>query len=110
MGKTVPYIKEWMNESIPYGKFASMDGVGKITYEDEVNLDCYVHGMLTKVVNDKGEEIVSMEQVYLDGSDDTAAAVDFGDRFKLHGRYKQVKSIDRFYDEDGDLDLVVIYL
>lgn len=114
MGKTIGYFREWLTKPIPYKKKLSMDGVGKITYASEVNLDCYVHGMLTKVVNDKAEEVVSTEQIYLDGENETVQDIDFGDVFDrgtiVKSKWRPVKSIDRFYDEDGILDLVVIYL
>ena len=110
MGNTGQYFEDWMTRSIPYGKKLSVSGVGQITYASDINLDCYTHGMLTKVTNDKGEEVVSTEQIYFVDISATVLAIDFGDRFKLHGKYRPVKSIDKFYDEDGVLDLVVIYL
>ena len=113
MGKTIAYFKEWM-ASISYGKKLSMDGVGKITYASDIDLDCYIQGTLTKVVNDKGEEVVSTEQIYLDGENATVIAIDFGDRFNtgtiIKPKYRPIKSIGKFYDEDGVMDLVVIYL
>jgi len=109
MGNTMPYFTEWLT-TINYGKALSMDGVGKVTYASDVELDCYTHGTVVTVTNDKGEEVISNQQIYLDGSNETVAAIDFGDRFYLDGRYRKVKSIDKFYDEDSDLDLVVVYL
>jgi hypothetical protein len=112
MGKTLPYFEEWLTQTVNYKAKVSMDGTGQVTYaSDPTELDCYIHGTRTRVVNDKGEEVVSNQQIYLDGSNDTEASVDFGDVFSINSdRYRQILAIDKFYDEDGDLDLVVIYL
>lgn len=111
MTTTISYFREWLEkQSILYGKKISVDGVGKTTYEDDVELDCYIHGNLTKVINDKGEEVVSSEQIYLDGEDAVVAVINFGDRFKIGENYRPIKSIAKFYNEEGVLDLVVIYL
>ena len=112
MGKTLAYFREWLTKSVIYEQKLSMNGVGQITYasDPEVTLDCYIHGTIQEVTNDKGEEVISNQQLYLDGADSTVSTIDFGDRFKIDGRYRKILSIDKFYDEDGDLDLVVIYL
>lgn len=110
MGNTGQYFEDWMTQSIPYGKKLSMSGVGQIAYASDVDLDCYTHGTLINVVNDKGEEVVSTEQIYFVDISATILAIDFGDRFKKGKYYRPIKSIDKFYDEDGVLDLVVIYL
>ena len=115
MGKTIDYFTDWLTQTVNYGKQLSMDGVGQITYASDVELDCYTHGTVVEVVNDKGEKVLSNQQIYLNGENAVEAAIDFGDRFKIDpdnedSRYRPVKSIDKFYDEDGVLDLVVVYL
>ena len=110
MGKTTDYFSDWMNDSVSYKKKLSMDGFGQVTFDDAEDLDCYIHGTITEVVNDKNEMVLSRQQIYFNGSNATEAAVDFGDVFKIDSDYRPVKSIDKFYDEDGDLDLVVVFL
>ena len=114
MGKTTDYFKDWMNKTVYYKKKLSMDGFGQVTFDTAETLDCYIHGTVTEVVNDKNEDVLSNQQIYLDGENATEAAIDFGDVFKVGSEvddpYLPVKSIDKFYDEDGDLDLVVIFL
>ena len=113
-GNTGQYFKDWMTQSIPYGKKLTMSGVGQITYASDVDLDCYTHGMTTKVVNDKGVEVVSTEQIYFVDINTTVLAIDYGDRFNMgtviKPKYRPIKAISKFLDEDGVLDLVVIYL
>lgn len=110
MGKTTDYFKDWMSNSVNYKKKLSMDGFGQVTFDNAEALDCYVHGTVTEVVNDKNENVLSNQQIYLNGENATEAAIDFGDVFKVDSKYIPVKSIDKFYDEDGDLDLVVVFL
>ena len=110
MGKTTDYFSDWMNDSVSYKKKLSMDGYGQVTFDDAEDLDCYIHGTVTEVVNDKNENVLSSQQIYLDGENTIEAAIDFGDVFKVDSKYKPVKSIDKFYDEDGALDLVVVFL
>jgi len=110
MGKTIDYFTDWLTQTVNYGKQLSMDGVGQITYASDVELDCYTHGTVVEVTNDKGEKVLSNQQIYLDGINATVAAIDFGDRFKIDSRYRPIKSISKYYDEDGVMDLVVVYL
>jgi len=110
MGKTFDYFSDWATQKVNYGKKLSMDGVGQETFDDDVELDCYTHGTVIEVTNDRGERVLSNQQIYLDGENTTVAGIDFGDRFKIVDRYRPIKSIDKFYDEDGVMDLVVVYL
>jgi len=110
MGKTIKYFTDWLINTVNYGKKLSMDGYGQITYDDDVELDCYIHGTVIEVTNDKGEKVLSNQQIYFNGENTTVAAMDFGDRFKISDTYRPMKSIDKFYDEEATMDLVVVYL
>lgn len=114
MGATMPNFTSWLNNTIIYKKWKSQDGAGDIVYaSDGVTLSCYISGNHTLVVNDKGEEIVSAQQIYLDGSNTTVAEialVDFKGIVEISSRNRPIKTIEKFYDEDGLLDLVVLYL
>ena len=104
------YFSDWLDLTVNYKKKLSMDGFGQVTFDDAEALDCYIHGTVTEVVNDKNETVLSQQQLYFDGGNETEAAIDFGDVFEVDSRYRPVQSIAKFYDEDGDLDLVVVYL
>jgi hypothetical protein len=110
MGKTVDYFKPWMNDSITYKGKISSSGAQVIYASDGVELDCYIAGDNTLVINNKGEEVVSNEQIFLDGSDSNVAAIDFSGIIEINGRRRIIKAINKFKDEDGNLDLVVVYL
>jgi len=110
MGKTIDYFIDWLTQTVNYKKQLSMDGFGQDTFDDAEELACYIHGTVVEVVNDKNENVLSNQQIYLDGENATEAAIDFGDVFEVDSRYRPIQSINKFYDEDGDLDLVVVYL
>ena len=110
MGKTIQYFTDWLTNTVNYKKKLSMDGYGQVTFDTVKALDCYIYGIVTEVVNDKNENVVSNRQIYFNGANAVEAAIDFGDVFEIDSRYRPVKSISKFYDEDGDLDLVVIFL
>jgi len=110
MGKTIQYFTEWLTNTVNYGKKLSMDAYGQVTFASDVELDCYIHGTVVEVTNDKGEEVISNQQIYFNGENVTVAAIDFGDRFKIADTYKLMKSISKFYDENAVMDLVVVYL
>jgi len=110
MGKTIQYFTDWLTNTVNYKKKLSMDGYGQPTYDAEVELGCYIHGTVMKVTNDKGEEVLSNQQIYFNGENTTVAAIDFGDVFEISDTYRPLKSLDKFYDEEAVLDLVVVYL
>ncbi len=110
MSKTIQYFTDWLINTVNYKKKLSMDGYGQITYDDAVALDCYIHGTVIEVTNDKNEKVVSNQQIYFNGENVTVAAIDFGDVFEIDDTYRPLKSLDKFYDEDAALDLVVVYL
>lgn len=110
MGKTVDYFKPWMNNSITYKEKLSDDGMS-VTYASEGELlACYIVGQTLLITNDKGKEVTSMEQIYLDGEDPIVAGITHEGIMVKGGRNRPVQKIEPFYDEDGNTDLVVIYL
>lgn len=110
----MPFFETWLNNTVIYKKWISQDGAGDIVYaSDGVSLSCYITGTNTIITNDKGEEIVSSQQIYLDGSNSTVAEIalaDFKGIISLSSRNRPIQSIEKFYDETGLLDLVVLYL
>jgi hypothetical protein len=109
MGKTGDYFKDWQPTEIIYDKKVSKDGVGNVIYASDT-VNCYIQETLVEVVNDKGETIVSSSQLYFVNIDAVITSINFGDRFFIDNIWRPVKSIGKFRDEDGVLDLVVVYL
>jgi hypothetical protein len=111
MAKTTSYFIDWFNNSVIYKNELSRDAFGKIIYaSDGETLPCYISGQTRMVTNDKGEEVVSFEQIYLLGSNATVASIDHTGIMEIDEKDKPIKAVEKFYDELGDLDLVVVYL
>ena len=111
MGNTMKHFSDWTNNTVVYKEFISQSGAGDIVYvSDGVTLSCYISGETVMTTNDKGDQIVSNQQLYFDGSVTGVSTIDFTGIMEVAGRKRPIKSIDPFYDEDGNMDLVVVYL
>ena len=114
VGNTMKYFTDWLNDSVIYKKQLSQSGAGDIVYaSDGITLACYISGQTVKTVNDKGEEIISNQQIYLDYLTTGVSTIDFAQFtgiIEIESRDRPIKAIDRFKDEDGNTDLVVVYL
>jgi predicted GTPase len=51
-----------------------------------------------------------MEHILMNGSNPDVLAIDYDGIIVIDGRNRLVHKIEPFYDEDGNKDLVVIYL
>ena len=60
------YFSDWLDLTVNYKKQLSMDGFGQVTFDDAEALDCYIHGTVVEVVNDKNENVVSQQQLYFE--------------------------------------------
>lgn len=110
MGKTMDYFVSWLNNSVVYQRQKSKDGAGDIDYASDVILPCYIYGQTQVVINDKGEEVVSLEHVILDGSNATVAIIDFTGRIIIDNRNRKIQAMEKLRDEDGNLDVVILHL
>jgi len=110
MGNTMKYFTPWLNKSIIYKAKLSQSGTGIVYASEGTTFPCYISGEIIKTVNDKGEEIISTQQIYLNGETSGVSAIDFTGIVVIDSRNRPIKSINKFYDEDGDLDLMVLLL
>ena len=114
MGNTMKHFSDWTNNTVVYKEKISQSGAGDIVYASEgTTLHCYISGETVMTVNDKGDQIVSNQQIYLDGAVTGVSTIDFAELtgiFVVASRKRPIKAIDPFYDEDGNMDLVVVYL
>ena len=111
MGKTMPYFSDWLNKTIVYKAKVSQSGAGDVIYaSDGTTIPCYISGGTQIVINDKGEEVVSTEHLFFDATTTGVSTIDFTGIIVLNSKNRPIKSIENFYDEDGDLDLVVVNL
>ena len=110
MGKITDNFDAQMNNSITYKAKLSDNGMS-VTYASEGEvLPCYIAGQTVLITNNKGQEVTSMEQIYLNGSNVTVASINHEGIIMIDGRNRPIQKIEPFYDEDGNKDLVVIYL
>ena len=109
MSKTVAHVKDWFNCSVIYKAFVSRDGPDIVYASDGETIDCYISGHTKLFINEKGEEIVSNQQLFID-SDDITITDQYSGIFEIDSRDRPIKMIENFYDEDGNKDLIVVYL
>ena len=110
MGNTMKYFTDWLQNTVIYEKFLLRDGAGEETYEASSNISCYIEGRTTLTIGLKGEEVISTERLYINGADSKASGITEDDRFTIASRERPVKSIAKYYDEEGTLDYLVVYL
>jgi len=111
MGNTMKYFSDWLNDSIIYKEKLSQSGAGDIVYaSDGTTIPCYISGETVKITNDKGEEIISNQQIYCDYLTTGVSTIDHEGLIVIESRNRPIQKIDKFKDEDGNTDLVVIYL
>ena len=114
MGKTVEYFKPWMHDSITYKGVVSNDGAQIIFASDGVEItECYIVGDITLITDNKGKEVVSNQQIYLDGiNSDVVTIIDDNGSgiIVINDRNRKIQKINAMKDEDGNYDLVVVYL
>ena len=110
MGKTMEYFTDWLNCTVTYCKFKSRDGAGKVTYEPGVSLSCYIEGKSTLLKVNNINEVISTERIYLDGENSYVPNITEKDKFILNDRDREILSLQPFYDEDGTLDFLVVFL
>jgi hypothetical protein len=110
MGKTIDYFKPWMNNSITYKGKLSDDGMSVIYASEGELLDCYIVGQTLLITNNKGKEVISLQQIYLDGEDTKVQAINHEGIIIINSIKRIIQKIEPFYDEDGNMDLVVVYL
>lgn len=113
MSRTMKYFKPWLNRNVLYEKFdPPRSGANEKNYEDPVSVSCYIEGRTSRVVTVRGEEVLSRRQVYIEGDSSEIAAPDIteDDRFVLNGVIYPVRAIERWFDETGNLDCVVVFL
>lgn len=109
MGKTFENFTDWDNCTATYRKFVSRDGVGKVTYASDVSLSCYIFGKTTLIRVEGAHEVISTQQLIIDGANVNVAGMTVDDAF-VTDRQRNVLSLQPYYDEEGTLDFMVVFL
>lgn len=99
-------LKKWANVSVQIKPFVSYDGAGDKSYTTVINTQCYPEGIVTKVTNVMGNEVVSKMKLYIDGT----VQIKVTDIIIFEGQESIIQSLGRFYDTKGSRNLWVVYL
>lgn len=98
-------LKKWINLPAQIKPFIKRNGTGTKLYGDAVDIKCYAEGNVTTVTDNKGAEVISNKQLYIDGS----VPVTELDCIIFENSEHSIKSINTFY-RNGKPDLKVVYL
>lgn len=98
-------LKKWINLPAQIKPFIRRNGTGTKLYGDVVDIQCYAEGKVTTVTDNKGAEVVSNKQLYIDGSVPIAEL----DCIIFENSEHSIKSINTFY-RNGKPDIKVVYL
>lgn len=99
-------IKAWINIPLTIRPFLKRSGTGQKTYGDNIDTKCYASGKVTTVTDDKGVEVVSKIQLYVDGKTEIGS----NDAVIFAGKEYNILSIALFFGPKGNIDLKVVYI
>ena len=98
-------LKKWINLPAQIKPFIRRNGTGTKLYGDAVDIKCYAEGKVTIVTDNKGAEVISNKQLYIDGS----VPITELDCIIFENSGHSIKSINTFY-RNGKPDIKVVYL
>lgn len=97
-----------LNIPVTWERYKRMDGAGAFEYHEPVVLLSYLSGEVKVVRDEKGEERMSTQTLYLDG--EAAAKVSQRDRFTLPGGQHHMVLAIQAHWFDGELNMVEVSL
>ena len=98
-------LKAWFNIPFTHKRYLSINGTGVKQFAEDAIGMCYADGSIKIVKDARGKEIVSNQQLYVDGT----SSIKELDNIIFEGRESEVKAIGYFY-RNGVVDLKVVYL
>lgn len=98
-------LKPWINVPITIKPFAGRSATGDKLFGDSYDELCYPKGEVTIVRNWQGTEVVSHNNLYVDGSVNISKL----DNVIFNGEDLPVQAISAFY-RDGIPDIKVVYI
>jgi len=111
MGKTSEFFSDWLeSNNVSYYKWLSRAVNGEDTFDASANLPCYKYEVIRQVINFRNEEVVSDTQLFVDGDNAFASGISSNDKFVLNDRARFPQMISKYYDENGVMDYLLIYL
>jgi len=111
MGKTAEYFDDWLQSNdIPYSKWVSRNVAGEDTFDASSNLSCYKYEVIRQIINFRNEEVVSDTQLFVNGDNSLASGISSNDKFVINDKNRFPQMISKYYDEDGIMDYLIVYL
>ena len=98
-------LKKWINLPAQIKPFIKRNGTGTKLYGNAIDIKCYAEGKVTTVTDNKGAEVISNRQLYIDGS----VPITELDCIIFENSEHSIKSIETFY-RNGKPDIKVVYL
>ena len=98
-------LKKWINLPAQVKPFIKRNGTGTKLYGDAFDIKCYAEGKVITVTDNKGTEVISNKQIYIDGS----VLISELDCIIFENSEHSIKSISTFY-RNGKPDIKVVYL
>lgn len=98
-------VKPWINLPAVLKPFDKRTGAGTKIFKEPVDIMCYAEGKVQVVKDNKGIEVVSNKQLYLEGD----LQVNELDNIIFEGSENPVIAIGIFY-RNGIPDLKVVYV
>jgi hypothetical protein len=100
-----PQLKAQLKQSITITPMTGIDySTGEPTYGTARSHACRITGKIQRITNAQGEEVVSMQQIVLEGP------VSHMDKVTLGGTTHSPKAVANHVDEKGRHDYSMIYL
>jgi hypothetical protein len=98
-------LKPWINVPFIFKPFIKRNGAGTKLFGDDIEAKCYPVGEVQLITDEKGAEVTSTTQLYVDGE----CPIKVSDEVTFEGSTHSIKRISTFY-RNGTVDLKVVYL
>lgn len=104
-------LNDVLNNKVVIEKVESSDARGGTTYQDPVNVSCYMAGEQKMVRDMQGQEVVSTLSLFISDTDAAKLNLKHTDRITLpDGRQPPIIAIGSFFDERGKLFSIEVNL
>ena len=98
-------LRSWMNVPLTVRPFVKHSGAGTKQFGDNVELLCYPKADIQVITDEKGSEVISTTQLYVDGRN----SIKVTDNVIFEGTERPIQRINTFY-RNGAADILVVYL
>lgn len=105
----IKHYKKFLNQTVALKTYLSKTGSGVKTFDEPVDVNCYIAEDIKAITNVAGESTISTIQLYFDGDDVLLATLSPNDLFTVDKDYV-IKRIQRLSDGHSTSSLLVVYV